>query len=80
LEIIEYDISKLSTERKRSNPMQEKILAACYLFMAKLVCNKLNYQNLLLEDNSKLFFAHLNSYGKFPTHLLLRELYRNNKD
>ena len=35
--------------------MQEKILCACYLFMAKLVSRNLYYQNLLLEDNEKMF-------------------------
>ena len=80
LEIIDYDISKMNSKsRKKSMPFIEKIISSCYHFMAKMISKKAVYQEILFEHLDK-FEQHLKSGDNFPVHLLIRELFRNNKE
>ncbi len=81
MEIINYDIDKsLDTiNRKRQNPMQVRLLQVSYHFMSKMISKKLAYQELLFE-NLEQFVKHLKSDRNFPAHLIIRELFRNNKE
>jgi hypothetical protein len=81
MEIINYDIDKsLDTiNRKRQNPMQVRLLQVSYHFIAKMISKKLAYQEILFE-NLEQYIEHLKSNRNFPAHLMIRELFRNNKE
>ena len=79
LEIIDYDISKMASKsRKKAMSFIERIIASCYHFLAKMISKKMVYQEILFEHLDK-FEQHLKSGDNFPVHLLIRELFRNNK-